>query len=580
MTSSLVITIVTVGAVGWLAFLGVAALRRRGPEEIPPNLSQGATDDRLETRRLERVQQLAMVTTAFLAVSLPLYFLGEQERQDGLATEYHEESVARGEHLVEEFACFSCHGPGGSGGSATFVEKRSGVSTLWTAPSLDDVFYRYQPEEVNFWITYGRPNTPMPPWGVAGGGSFTPQRVQDIVNYLETIQIPQNEALVKVVARTDDARTFLDSADARVQSDIDAQEQLIANLQRAPQLEPIAKKYAAEAAALLKGAKQGQDTDDDGVSDAAETGITRIIAQAIKELTLPGLVTVTFDPANSQSSGTPDAGAAEEAVASIENLVAQAPILNSLAVEARKVLTDAAVAGATDTDGDGLSDEGEALLTGVLVRAAQALEPRSPKPVTLDVTNAETVSGTPDADTAAKAVADIQSAATNLLVSTSNQETLLATANRGRQFLLNAQRERLWNINIEAVAAIAFEGDQVKAERAVELFLGYCARCHTAGFSAGAPFAKEPGSGAFGPALWEGRPLLQFGPFSGEPDNDPLIQFLIKGSEAQKAYGINGIGSGRMPQFGNILSIEDIQLLAQYLRGGNLNGEVVVVANA
>lgn len=573
MTPSVVITIVTVGAIAWLAFLGVSALRRRGSEEIPPNLSPGSTDDRLETRRLERVQQMAVLTTAFLAVSLPLYFLGEQDRQENLAAEYHGESVTQGEHLVEEFACFTCHGPGGSGGSATFVEKRSGVSTLWAAPSLNDIFYRYQPEEVNFWVTYGRPNTPMPAWGVAGGGSFIPQQVQAIVNYLETIQVTQAEALLKVNERTEDARTFLEDAEERVQEDINTQQQLIANLKRAPDLEPIAKKYAVQARGLLTNAKTGQDTDADGVSDAAEKGITDVVAQAIEELTLPGLVPVTLDPANSQSSGKPDAEAAEESVASIEALVDEAPILTSLAVEARTALTAAMEPGTTDTDGDGLSDEGEGAINGLLVRAAEAIAPRNPKPVTLDVTNAETVVGTPDEDTAAKAVADLETAATNLFVSTSNQDTLLASGERGLDFLLQAQRDKLWDIDIAGVARAAFSGDQAKAEHAVDLFLGYCARCHTAGFSAGAPFAKQAGSGAFGPALWNGRPLLQFGPAAERVESDPLIQFLIKGSEAQKAYGINGIGTGRMPQFGNILSLEDIKLIAQFLRGGNLNGK-------
>ena len=198
MSSSLVITLAVVGGVAWLAFLGVSALRSRGKEEIAPNISGGRTDEELETRRLERTQLGAVIFAGFLAVSLPLYFLGEGARQEGFVEQFSEESVARGEHLVEEFACYNCHGPGGSGGVANYIEKRTGVATSWAVPSLDDIFYRYEADEVNFWVTYGRPNTPMPAWGLAGGGAMNTNQVQDIVNYLSTIQIPQAEALSRV----------------------------------------------------------------------------------------------------------------------------------------------------------------------------------------------------------------------------------------------------------------------------------------------------------------------------------------------------------------------------------------------
>jgi mono/diheme cytochrome c family protein len=73
--------------------------------------------------------------------------------------------------------------------------------------------------------------------------------------------------------------------------------------------------------------------------------------------------------------------------------------------------------------------------------------------------------------------------------------------------------------------------------------------------------------------LWDGRPAVQFGE---KPDDDGetdlLIDFLIKGSEAQKPYGLNGFGSGRMPAFGFTLSMDDLELLASYLRSGNLAG--------
>ena len=86
--------------------------------KIAPNLQPGIDDQHLETRRLEKSQKVAIVGSAFLVISLPLYFLGETNRQEGFVEDFAHESVERGEHLVEEFACFSCHGPLGAGGSA------------------------------------------------------------------------------------------------------------------------------------------------------------------------------------------------------------------------------------------------------------------------------------------------------------------------------------------------------------------------------------------------------------------------------------------------------------------------------
>ena len=64
----------------------------------------------------------------------------------------------------------------------------------WAAPSLDDVLLRFSPEEVTQIIVYGRPGTPMPAWGIAGGGALPEQPVQDLVNYLKSIQITPGEA--------------------------------------------------------------------------------------------------------------------------------------------------------------------------------------------------------------------------------------------------------------------------------------------------------------------------------------------------------------------------------------------------
>jgi mono/diheme cytochrome c family protein len=98
------------------------------------------------------------------------------------------------------------------------------------------------------------------------------------------------------------------------------------------------------------------------------------------------------------------------------------------------------------------------------------------------------------------------------------------------------------------------------ARFAVGLFNAYCARCHTGGYSAGPSFEQGAGSGAWAPALFDGRTLIQF------PDAADQKSFIITGSQNAAGYGVNGIGSGRMPGFGNVLSSEQIDLIVQYER--------------
>lgn len=641
MSSSLVITLAVIGGIAWLGAILVAALRRRGPEEIPFNIAPGTTDDQMETRRLETGQKTAVLLSAFLAVTLPLYFLGEQDRQHGFVEQFDEESIDRGAGLVEEYACFSCHGPDGIGGVAPFVEKRSGVSVGWAAPSLNDVLYRYDTDEVNFWVTYGRGNTPMPAWGLAGGGPMNEAQVEDVVNYLATIQISQGEALAKFEGeyRQTQANRIADSQQT-AEAALTNQRQDLADIDRAQEQAPIVTDIATRARALLDNAGEGIDTDGDGLSDTAETGVVALGEELVASLQV--VAPVTLDPENAESvAGTDDLTTATAIVEQLEGLVGsgeqpalQAQLaaiqaafdggvvdptvgLSAAAVEQLSTIGDtlsgtdidvpsafdadtaaafvtaleeaaggeapppevtqaatdarAALDGGQDPDGDGLSSGAEGTISTQLTAAGEATTLDGVTVASLDPTN-EATSGEADAEHAAKVVAGYESLATNLSVTANNIDAVRASAQQGIEYLEEAIEEQRWAIDTQGVADATFGGDAQRAERAVLLFNSYCARCHTAGFSAGVPFTLETGSGGFGPALWDGRPIVQFGEPPEDPADDLLVQFITNGSESETPYGLNGFGSGRMPGFGQILSADDISLLAEYLRGVDLTG--------
>ncbi len=634
MTGSVITVIAVVAGIAWLAVLGVQAVRNRGSEEIAPNLSPGITNAELETRRLETGQKAAIAFSAFLAISLPLYFLGEQDRQDSFVEEFAAESVTRGEHLVKEFACFSCHGPGGSGGVAPYIEKRSGVTVQWFAPSIDDVFFRYDENEINFWVTFGRGNTPMPAWGLAGGGPLNEAQVVDVVNYLATIQITQPAVLEELDPAVSTQLADLEAADTTVAAAVLKQRQVIADIESAPDEFADFGPLADRADLVLEAAGEGIDTDADGVSDNAEVELSQLsqdafdIFKVVDALAMDPAVAdaeiadqavsqleaaVVKDPiletnldmveaALDEGSVDPSIGLTEASVASLNEIADEAaglgvtglpeatdvdsanemvadilaaseeegadPEIVGLVGEAQPVVDDG-----SDPDGDEISTAAEATVTSQMADAATTTVPSQVATViTLDPANPASVGGEPDLETAGKFVGNLDSLRVNLRVTTENQDKLLINELGGLEFLEEAQETMLWDIDFDGLA-VEMDSSVEDAMRAVGIFQANCARCHTAGFSAGLPFSQEIGSGGFGPALWDGRPIVQFGEATELPEDDLLLQFLVRGSEEEIPYGLNGFGSGRMPAFGAILSADDIQLLATFLRSGNLNGK-------
>ena len=578
MSSGVIITIVVIGAIIWLAVLGVSALRSRGSEEIPSNLAPGESDEILETKRLERAQQAAVLLSAFLAVGIPLYYLGEPARQDSFVEAYAEESVARGLAHWEEYVCASCHGADGGGGVALYVEKRTGVSVNWVAPSINDVFYRYDRDEVRYWLVFGRQNSPMPAWGLDGGGPMTPEQIEELLDYMESdaFHISQDEAVGLVEGRITAAIAGVAGAESALASQIVDQRQLIADIERAPELRPIFEDIAARARELVPLLGDGLDTDGDGVADAREVEVNQLTSEARTALLLPGVEELTFAPDNPETNGAPDREVAEAIVATYRELAdsGRAPVLGGFAEAIQAILdgADAAVEGEegaadpVDTDGDGLADSAEAQIAAQTTLAVEAVVGGFVAS-NLDPANVETASGTPDLEAATSALTALENLFTNIRLNAENGESLLSGANASLALLEQAMEDRNWDFDYEAIAEASFGGDVERATRVVGIYEAYCARCHTSGWSAGVGLAQPAGSGGFGPALYEGRPAVQF------LSDEDLKDFLIVGAVANQPYGVNGMGNGRMPGFGLVLSEEDLLDLSRWLRAGDLTGE-------
>ncbi len=68
-------------------------------------------------------------------------------------------------------------------------------AVTWAAPALNTIFYRFSEEEVRYILVYGRPFSPMPPWGVEGGGPMNAQQIDTLIAYLRSIQIERETAV-------------------------------------------------------------------------------------------------------------------------------------------------------------------------------------------------------------------------------------------------------------------------------------------------------------------------------------------------------------------------------------------------
>jgi mono/diheme cytochrome c family protein len=200
------IVLVVVVVVGWLVYL-LANLRRGRKEvgaelELAPNRKPYFDDDELEGPRLERVQLFGLLTLAAIVIALPLYWVFEPGRQSGAVNGYEARFASWGSQLFATqaddprgFGCAGCHGGMNAvGGVAawTVTDEATGEvqAVSWKAPALNTVFYRYSEEEIRYVIVYGRPFSPMSPWGLAGGGPMNAQQINNIIAYLRSIQIP------------------------------------------------------------------------------------------------------------------------------------------------------------------------------------------------------------------------------------------------------------------------------------------------------------------------------------------------------------------------------------------------------
>jgi len=186
-----ILAIVLLGFLLYVLFNMLDARGEGGSEiELAANRKEYYEDDVLETRILDLNLVASLILISVIGIALPLYWLGEPGRQEGLVDHSNELWTEDGAEAFEE-TCSSCHGGGGAGGIApyalTTTQGEFIASVDWVAPSLTSVLTRFDEDEVRFILNWGR-NGVMPAWGAPGGGPLTVQQIDIIITYLRSIQ--------------------------------------------------------------------------------------------------------------------------------------------------------------------------------------------------------------------------------------------------------------------------------------------------------------------------------------------------------------------------------------------------------
>ncbi len=203
-TTAFAWVIFTVLLVGWAvyAIFNVRSGRREvGAElELAANRKPYYDDETLEGKKLERTQLLAVLFLVVSVIALPLYWVFEPQRLENSSNGWDKRFASWGGDLFKTtaeggFNCAGCHGGmGGAGNVApyTITDKRTGEikAVTWKAPALNTVLYRFSEAEVRFILVYGRPFSPMSPWGIDGGGPMNDQQITTLIEYLKSIQLP------------------------------------------------------------------------------------------------------------------------------------------------------------------------------------------------------------------------------------------------------------------------------------------------------------------------------------------------------------------------------------------------------
>jgi len=206
LTSSQLLAFVLIGvafvlAAGFIAYQSKGHVKPRGAPDIPPVMQPGPSDADLEKSRLEKLQGWGVGFVVLFALLLPLVWLKEPSNNQAQEDALLEQSIERGAQSVQLFSeenqlgvgCVRCHGsnPTLGGGVNLYNGVRVNVPPLvdvCAGPNNPIHSAITNIDDLKQTIMRGRPGTDMPSWSVRFSGALDDQQIQDLVNYIVSIQ--------------------------------------------------------------------------------------------------------------------------------------------------------------------------------------------------------------------------------------------------------------------------------------------------------------------------------------------------------------------------------------------------------
>jgi cytochrome c553 len=197
--------ILVIGGAVLLLVAGAALLargraRRAAGIQIPNAMRPGPSDPDLETPLLQKLQGWGVLLVAFFVIWIPLTWLFEPKTNLKQERALLTDSIARGKSDVQLFSeenqggvgCVRCHGPDLTGSVIIDTTTGTPIPTPdlrtecggpWTGhPKI------YGLQDIYTTIMQGRGL--MPSWSIRYAGALDDQQINDIVNYIVSIQDP------------------------------------------------------------------------------------------------------------------------------------------------------------------------------------------------------------------------------------------------------------------------------------------------------------------------------------------------------------------------------------------------------
>jgi len=189
-----------------LLIVGAAVVAARGRRkvdrlDIPNAMRPGPPDPLLETPHLQKLQGWGVLLVLFFVVWIPATWLFEPGNNLSQEQRLLTDSIDRGSQAVQTFSeenqggvgCVRCHGSELKG-SRILGQAVGGVQPVIATPNLTTVCggqftghpLIYGLKDIYTTIEQGR--NLMPSWSIRFAGALTDQRINDIVNYIVSIQ--------------------------------------------------------------------------------------------------------------------------------------------------------------------------------------------------------------------------------------------------------------------------------------------------------------------------------------------------------------------------------------------------------